>query len=159
MRHDARMFEPDRLLPVGDVTLAVDDRNADAGGVPLVLVHGYTGSRLDFEGVIDELATDRRVVAWDHRGHADSTSTGDPNTYTFDQLVADMDGVLAALGIDRFDLLGHSMGGIVSMRFALARPERIRSLILMDTLAEWEGVIPSEIIKLMADTARDQGIP
>lgn len=154
-----RMHEPDRLIEVDDVTIAVDDRNAAAGGVPLVLVHGYTGSRLDFEDVIDDLATDRRVVAWDHRGHADSTSTGDPSTYTFDRLVADMEGVLHALGIDRIDLLGHSMGGIISMRFALAHPERIRSLVLMDTLAAWEGVIPGDLIQMMSDTAREKGMP
>ena len=43
--------------------------------------------------------------------------------------------LLDDLGLERFDLLGHSMGGIVSMRYVLAHPERVRSLVLMDTAA------------------------
>ena len=142
-------------MGVNGIKIAVDDRGR--GGVPLVLVHGFTGSRLDFADVIDELATDRRVVAWDHRGHADSTNTGDRKTYTYDQLSADMEAVVDELGLERFDLLGHSMGGIVAMKYVLAHPDRVRSLILMDTLATPDA-IPAEIIQLMVDTARDGGM-
>ncbi len=147
--------EPDRIVGVNGIKIAVDDRGS--GGVPLVLVHGFTGSRIDFADVIDELATDRRVVAWDHRGHADSTNTGDLGTYTFDQLSADMEAVVDELDLERFDLLGHSMGGIVAMMYVLAQPDRVRSLILMDTLATPDA-IPVEIIQLMVDTARDGGM-
>jgi pimeloyl-ACP methyl ester carboxylesterase len=147
--------KPDRMVGVNGVEIAVDDRGA--GGVPLVLVHGFTGSRLDFADVIDELATDRRVVAWDHRGHADSTNTADRASYTFDQLVADMAAVIDELDLARFDLLGHSMGGIVSMQYALAHLERVRSLILMDTLAT-PDVIPPELFQLMIDNARQKGM-
>jgi len=44
-----------------------------------VLVHGFTGARIDWTDVIDDLARDRRVVAWTHRGHGDSTNTADPH--------------------------------------------------------------------------------
>jgi pimeloyl-ACP methyl ester carboxylesterase len=147
--------EPDRVVGVNGVKIAVDDRGR--GGIPLVLVHGFTGSRIDFADVIDDLATDRRVVAWDHRGHADSTNTGDLATYTFDQLVADMEALVDELDLERFDLLGHSMGGIVAMRYVLAHPDRVRSLILMDTLAT-PDVIPPEFMRLMIDTARHDGM-
>jgi pimeloyl-ACP methyl ester carboxylesterase len=83
--------------------------------------------------VVGPLATERRVVAYDQRGHGDSTNTGDLATYTFDQLTADLAGLVDALRLARFDLLGHSMGGIISMRYVLAHPERVRSLVLMDT--------------------------
>ena len=87
---------PDQVIAVNGVELAVDDRASARRGqrLPLVLVHGFTGGRVDFADVIDDLARDRRVVAWDHRGHADSTNTGDPATYTFDQLADDAAGVL-----------------------------------------------------------------
>lgn len=146
---------PDRYIDVNGVKLAVDDRGH--GGVPLVLVHGFTGGRVDWTDVIDELAIDRRVVAWDHRGHAESTNTGDIDTYTFDQLVADMEASIDALGLDRFDLLGHSMGGVVSMRYVLANADRVRSLILMDTLAS-NGYIPPEVMDLMLDNGRQHGM-
>ena len=85
------------------------------------------------------LARDRRVITFDHRGHGDSPNTGDAPTYTFDQLVADMSSLVDRLGLDRFDLLGHSMGGVVAMRYALRHPERVRSLVLMDTAGRAMG--------------------
>lgn len=147
---------PDRYLLVDGVRLALDDRGGGES-VPLALVHGFTGSRIDFADVIDDLAGDRRVVAWDHRGHADSTNTGDAATYTFDRLVADMEAVVDELGLGRFHLLGHSMGGIVSMRYALAHPDRVCSLILMDTLAS-PDVIPPDIMRFMIENLRSEGI-
>ena len=57
-------------------------------------------------------------MTYDHRGHGESPNTGDAATYVFDQLVADMAGLVDSLGLGQFDLLGHSMGGIVAMRYA-----------------------------------------
>ena len=151
------MYEPDRTLPAGSVTLAVDDRGGGQA-TPLVLIHGFTGGRIDWADVIDDLATDRRVVAWDHRGHSDSTNTGDPSTYTFDQLVADAVAVLDQLGLERFHLLGHSMGGIVAQRLVLEHPERVVSLILMDTLAEPALSLPREWVERTVAMGREQGM-
>lgn len=119
----------------GGVSIAVGD-HGDPAGDPLLLVHGFTGSSTDFAGVVPGLVEGRRVLTVDHRGHGDSTNTGDAASYTFDQLATDLAAVVEALGLDRFDLLGHSMGGIVSMRYLLASPAheaRVRSLVLMDT--------------------------
>jgi pimeloyl-ACP methyl ester carboxylesterase len=83
--------------------------------------------------VVGPLSGHRRVITVTHRGHGGSTNTGDAATYTFDQLVADFGAVVDALDLPAFDLLGHSMGGIVAMRYALRHPGRLRSLVLMDT--------------------------
>lgn len=154
------MFEPDTTIDLGEVTLAVDDRGGrqEGGATPLVLVHGFTGGRIDFTDVIDDLAGDRRVVAWDHRGHSDSTNTGDLASYTFDSLVADAWKAIDALGLDRFHLLGHSMGGVVAQRLVLEHPERIASLILMDTLAEPAFSIPEEWIDKFTTMGRAHGM-
>jgi pimeloyl-ACP methyl ester carboxylesterase len=117
-------------LSVNGIDVAYD---AQGGGEPFILLHGWTGGRVDWAGVVVDLATRHRVITLDHRGHGDSTNTGDPVTYTFDQLAEDFSAFVDALGVERFDLLGHSMGGIVAMRYALGHPERLRSLILMDT--------------------------
>lgn len=148
-------YDPDRVVAANGVKLAADDRGE--GGTPLLLVHGFTGSRIDFADVIDELAKDRRVVAWDHRGHAGSTNTGDRASYTFDQLLADMEALVDELGLERFHLLGHSMGGVVSQRYVLAHPDRVLSLILMDTLAT-PDVIPPDIFRWMIDNAQQKGM-
>lgn len=150
------MFEPDDTLVLGDVALAVDDRGG-GDATPLVLVHGFTGGRIDFADVIDDLATDRRVVAWDHRGHSDSTNTGNQSTYTLEQLRDDAWAALDGLSIDRFHLLGHSMGGCVVQLMALDRPDRVASLVLMDT-SPHPMAIPREWIDQYARMGRDDGM-
>lgn len=155
------MHEPDRFLDLGDVTIAVDDRgtdrSAEGGSLPLVLVHGFTGGRIDFSDVIDDLATDRRVIAWDHRGHAESTNTGDRATYTLEQLAIDAWRVLDALDVGRFHLLGHSMGGGVAQLMVREQPKRVASLVLMDTSSEPMRV-PREWIDRYEQMGREQGM-
>ncbi len=106
---------------------------AGSGERPLVLIHGFTGHRDDFVEQIPNLALQGRVLAPDLRGHGDFTHTGRPETFRFDQLAEDLAALLDVLEVGRCDLLGHSMGGMVTLRFALSRPERIHSLILMNT--------------------------
>jgi pimeloyl-ACP methyl ester carboxylesterase len=124
-------------VEVEGVELAYEVHGSRNGGaVPLLLVHGFTGSRLDWTDVIDRLAVSRPVVAYDHRGHGESSNTGDAASYTFAQLTADLAGFVDALDLARFDLLGHSMGGMVALRYMATGPAGVRSLILMDTSAQ-----------------------
>ncbi len=102
-------------------------------GPPFVFVHGFTGSKLDFCDQLEWFEDTRRSIAFDQRGHGESSNYG---PYSFDQLVADLLGFLDQLGIEQCDLLGHSLGGMVAMRAVLKHPRRFRSLILMDTAAE-----------------------
>jgi pimeloyl-ACP methyl ester carboxylesterase len=134
-------------LPVNGVELAWWERGTSPQGTPtLVLVHGFTGAALDFELVRDELATDRRVVTLEQRGHGHSTKTGSVDDYTIDQLVADLAGFLEAAGNGPVDLLGHSMGGRVALGLVLSRPDLVSSLVLMDTSA-WSFMPPDEGIR------------
>ena len=146
-----------KQLTIGSVDLAYDDEGA--GAPPLLLLHGYTGAASDFADVAPPLAASRRVVAYDQRGHGDSTNTGDAATYTFDQLTDDLTGFVDALDLAPFDLLGHSMGGIVAMRYVLAYPAKVRSLILMDTAAAPAGAMPKEIRDGLVKLAHDEGMP
>jgi len=131
-------------LPVNGVELAWSERGSDAGDTPtLVLVHGFTGSSYDFALVADELATDRRVVTLDHRGHGGSTKTATLEGYTVGQLVDDLTVFLAAVGDGPVDLLGHSMGGRVVMELTVRHPHLVRSLVLMDTSA-WSFLPPGD---------------
>ncbi|MEJ3659333.1 alpha/beta fold hydrolase [Actinomycetes bacterium KLBMP 9759] len=103
---------------------------------PVLLVHGYLGSVVDWGAVMPGLAADRPVVAYDHRGHGGSTAFGDAAAYTLEALSADLEAVLDEQRADRVDVVGHSMGGLLAMRLALARPDAVRSLVLMDTAAD-----------------------
>lgn len=123
-----------RVITDDGVGLAtVSAGSADAPG--LLLVHGIGGAKEDFTDHIDALAKDHRVVAFDHRGHGESDAPDQPSAYSLDRLAADTAAVVAATGLRDLRVLGHSMGGMVVRRFALAQPERIRALVFMDTSA------------------------
>lgn len=126
-----------------------------AGPRPLVLVHGFTGSRDDFADVAGELADLGRLVLVDQRGHGGSSNPG--RGYDLDQLVTDLQGFFDAAGVARADLLGHSLGGMVALRFALAHPDRVASLILMDSSA---GPVPpvSRALDRMLEVVRRSGM-
>lgn len=121
------------VMETAGVRLAYEDCHGP--GRPLVLVHGFTGNRDDFRDHYGALCEIGRTVIYDHRGHGDSIDCGNAAAYTFDILVRDLEALLRELDIESCDLLGHSMGGMVALRYALAHSERVASLILMDTSA------------------------
>jgi 3-oxoadipate enol-lactonase len=118
-------------VAAGDgVTLAAD---LHGEGEPLVILHGFVGSKDDWAPLVPELcARDLRVVVPDHRGHGASTNTGDATTYSFDRLVDDARQVVEQLDLAPCHLLGHSMGGVVALQLSLEHPELVRSLVLVD---------------------------
>lgn len=127
-------FPRTRPLRIDDIEIAYTE--IAGSGVPLVLLHGLTGHRDDFLPVMPRLR-DRHPGLWlvapDLRGHGDATHADDPSSHDFDRLVADLHALLDGLGIAQCHLLGHSFGGMVSLRFALRSPERLASLILLGT--------------------------
>jgi pimeloyl-ACP methyl ester carboxylesterase len=143
-------------MKLDGIELEYDD--GGTGEPALVLLHGYTGSLADWAEVAPALRTRRRVVCLSHRGHGASTNTGDPASYTFDALVDDFGRFVDGLGLSTFDLLGHSMGGVISMRYVLDHPTRVRSLILMDTGAEPAGSMPLDYIKPLVERGRAEGM-
>ena len=134
-----------RRVSVRGIEMEVQD--VGRGERPFVLVHGYTGSRDDFREAMPRLAALGRTLAVDQRGHGGSTNTGDASHYTLDGLAADLEAALTALDVGTCDLLGHSMGGMVALRFALAHPERVLSLVLMDTAARPFRLMPPTVLE------------
>ncbi len=143
-------------ISVGSIEMAYQDQGT--GDRPFILVHGFTGSLDDFADVHGELAVLGRTITLDQRGHGSSTNTGDPDDYELEVAVADLLGFLDALGIERCDLLGHSRGGMVALRFVLAHPERIASLVLMDTSPEPIKLMPVAMMQAGAKVGREQGM-
>lgn len=100
-------------------------------GTPVVLVHGWGACVYTFRDAVPALArAGRRVLAFDLRGHGLSDKPVGPGEYTIDAMCDDLRDFMDAAGIERADLLGHSLGGGLVLHFALAHPERIRRLVL-----------------------------
>jgi pimeloyl-ACP methyl ester carboxylesterase len=98
---------------------------------PLVALHGIRGYGETFSGLAKALQPRFRLIALDQRGRGESDWDPDRNYYT-DDYVGDVLAMVDHLGIDRFDLLGHSMGGINAIAFAARYPARVRRLIIED---------------------------
>lgn len=100
-------------------------------GTPLILLHGLRSYAQTFAGLAAALQPGWRAIAVDHRGRGESD--WDPqrryDTLTY---VADLEAVVAALGLDRFHLLGHSMGGANAIVYAARHPAQVRSLVIED---------------------------
>jgi len=136
--------------------LTVDE--AGRGGRPLLLVHGFTGSKEDFsDHVVPLAAAGWHVVAPDLRGHGQSDKPGGEGDYTLDLFAADVLALADRLGWVRFSLVGHSMGGMVAQVVALGAPERLEALVLMDT-GHGPVQVDPELARGAAQLVRSGGI-
>jgi pimeloyl-ACP methyl ester carboxylesterase len=122
-------------------------------GIPVVLLHGLTGTRRYV--VMGSRALERsghRVVGYDARGHGQSTPASAADAYGYDELAADLAAVLDELEVGRAVLAGASMGAHTVLRLALDAPERVAALVAVtpgydphtaddpDRLARWDAL-------------------
>ena len=127
-------------------------------GPPFLMVHGFTGAKEDFADHAPRFAEHSQVVLFDHRGHGASEKPPDVAAYSLDRLAADTIEVADALGLERFTLLGHSMGGMVARRLVLAHPERVDALVLMDTSPGSPPGIDPDQAELAGQVALTEGM-
>jgi pimeloyl-ACP methyl ester carboxylesterase len=103
---------------------------------PIVLVHGFLDQAHSWTFLVRALSKRSRqplwIVAPDCRGHGDSGWVGAGGYYHFPDYVYDLDCVVSALGVSRFHLIGHSMGGTISFLYAGAFPQRVAKLALIE---------------------------
>jgi pimeloyl-ACP methyl ester carboxylesterase len=100
-------------------------------GPPVVLIHGMLNSSSHWRSVALNLAGEHTVIAPDLIGHGDSAAPrGD---YSLGAHAASIRDLLAAVGIDRVTLVGHSLGGGVAMQFFYQFPERVERLALVSS--------------------------
>lgn len=96
-------------------------------GVPALLIHGNWGSSTWWETTLARLPQGRRGIAPDMRGRG--RTKGPDNEYSVASMARDMFALADALHLDRFDVVGHSLGSCVAMEMAMTHPERLRSLV------------------------------
>jgi pimeloyl-ACP methyl ester carboxylesterase len=117
---------------------------AEAGTLwPVVLIHGASGNLGDLRFALgDRLAQTRRVVLVDRPGHGWSDRPGGKADASPARQAALIAQALDGIGLDRFVLVGHSLGGTVAAAFARAYPERVAGLVLLAAVTHpWRGAL------------------
>jgi pimeloyl-ACP methyl ester carboxylesterase len=118
-------FEVLRQLPgAGSVTLSGEE---EGEGPPLVLLHGLSATRRNVvQGSRGLVRSGYRQISYDARGHGRSSPAP---SYSYADLVEDLEAVLRDRELERAVLIGSSMGAATAMAFALDRPERVPALV------------------------------
>ena len=111
----------------------------DVSGTPVIALHGVTDSWRSFEPVLPHLPPELRVMAMSQRGHGDSDKPAEG--YRPADFAADVAAFMDAMEIERAVLVGHSMGSVNAMRFAIDHPSRVAGLLLAGTMP-WFGRPP-----------------
>jgi pimeloyl-ACP methyl ester carboxylesterase len=118
-----------RRIEVNGLTLAVHD---EGEGPPVLLVHGFPDCHDVWRNQLPALvAAGYRVIALDTRGCGDSDTAGGSRNYRPEALVADLVGLLDALGLDKVRLVAHDMGAVMSWQLCMRHPERIVRYVAM----------------------------
>lgn len=111
-----------RLVPVHDTSLFVVERGPE-DGLPVLVLHGGPGlDHTTFGSYLDALADTYRLVLIDGRAQGRSDRDSDPRSWTLSQHASDVSAVAAALGVERYAVLGHSYGAFVALQHAVDAP-------------------------------------
>ncbi len=120
----------DRTIELSSLTFHYRQAG-DPGAPPLILLHQLVSTAQDWDEIALTLATQYLVFTLDQRGHGESAK---PGIYSFELMRDDLKAFADALSLDRFTLIGHSMGATVAYLFAERWPERVERLVIEDTV-------------------------
>ena len=133
------------------LALSYSDRRGE--GEPVVFVHGVGHDRSVWAGVIGALPPSLRAISLDLRGHGASPWSLDGD-YDLVSHARDLARLFDDLGIERAHLVAHSLGGNVATLFAAAHPERLRSLVLVDTGPALDAAAVAHVADEVGDVLR-----
>ena len=126
-----------------------------ATGVPVVVLHGFTGSAQAMAPLTERLAArlPARIICPDLVGHGRSEAPADLDLYRVEAMADQVAAAADALGCDTFHLVGYSMGGRIALTLGCAAPRRLRSLSLIGATA---GIADSDERQRRAETDRER---
>jgi pimeloyl-ACP methyl ester carboxylesterase len=110
----------------------------------VVLVHSLAGNSTQWANQLEHLRQNRRAVALDFRGHGRSDPAKDGD-YSIAGMAGDIAAVTDSLRLDRFVLVGHSMGGGVALSYAGTHPGRVAGLLLVDPIGNGKQIPAAEV--------------
>lgn len=102
-------------------------------GEPLILLHATLHDRHDYDAIIPALAKNNRVIAIDWPGHGESAPVSEDTSLNAPLLADLLADAVDSLGLERVSLIGNSVGGFAAAHFAATQPDRVSSLVLVNS--------------------------
>jgi pimeloyl-ACP methyl ester carboxylesterase len=121
----------EKFVEVNGLRLHYLDWGGSSGVVALAF-HGFALNCHSWDEVAPTLSSRVRILAFDQRGHGVSDRAERVEDYTRDNMVSDIDQIVARLQLEPCVAIGHSMGGMNVMTFAARHPDKVRALVLVD---------------------------
>lgn len=119
---------------INGTTIRYEDSGGDG---PVVLFsHGFLMDHTMFDPQVDALSGEYRCIRWDERGFGETPA---PGPFSFWDSADDAMALLDHLGVEKAVLVGMSQGGFLSLRATLANPDRVRGLVMIDSMAGVDG--------------------
>ena len=113
---------------------------AEGEGIPILFLHGVAGAARQFGPQLAAFGRTQRALAWDMPGHGHSAPLP---LVTMDAMAASLGAFIAALGLDRPILVGHSLGGMIVQRLLVEAPHIARAVVLSQTSSAFGGRDPA----------------
>ena len=154
----ANAYEDRHWTSADGLTLHYRDYRGPDGydGPPVLCLHGLTRNARDFGDLAAHIAARRRVIVPEMRGRGQSDYSPDSTSYNPLQYAADVELLLAEQGIERFIPIGTSMGGLMTMLMAGAKPGRMAAVVLNDIGPE---VNPAGIARIKGYVGQGRSYP
>lgn len=144
----------EQVVTVGDIDIAY---KSFGSGDPLVMITGYSTTMDTWDPrFLETLATQYRVIVFDNRGMGDTTAGTVP--FTIDQFGADTAGLIAALGYEKANVLGWSIGGDIALSLVVNYPERVSKLISYAGDCGGPQKIPAPDYKKVLQDLQNEGV-
>ncbi len=124
---------------INGVPIRYEDSGGD--GPAIIFSHGFMMDHTMFDAQVERFGSDFRCIAWDERGFGETPA---PDHFSYWDSADDAAALLDHLGIEQAVWAGMSQGGFLSLRGALAHPDKVRAIVLIDSDA---AVDPPEVIE------------
>lgn len=139
-----------RDIPGPDGTIFIAQNGE--GGTPVFFIHSFGGSTAHWQNQMQHLNT--RTIAMDIRGHGNSAAPAN-NDYAVESMVKDLETVVDSLQLDKFILVGHSMGGSIAISYAAKHPEKVAGLLITGTPGKTPAAISKPVIASLQSSKYD----
>ena len=127
----------------------------EGNGKPLILIHGFAGSKKYWDKIIPQLASESRIIAIDLPGHGASGMSKD--RYAIEDMAETVKELLEHLGLNKVTMFGHSLGGYITLAFAEAYPQNLNGFSLVHSTANPDSEEAKEARENNAKKIQEEG--